>query len=155
MGKGKDFTQGELDGELREAGSTAAGAFIKACVDSSTTAEEKSECFKSQGAKDAFAQASGLDAKNIKAVDLKKAYSKFAGKDVADTMRACVQVAGDNVTAKKLCFMDGGRDGGLKDMIAGAKGIARDKVKDSDVRGFAQQGARSDVLAVLKSCNRR
>lgn len=68
--------------------------------------------------------------------------------DVKNTLRACVELAGSNDTAKKVCF----QDGSLKESIAGSRGIDKSGVKDSDVHKFLMRGARGDVLAVLKSC---
>jgi hypothetical protein len=148
--KGRNLTKGELDGALRDAGASAAGGAIKACLANASSAILKDACLKSSGAKDAFAKASGRDPSQIKDTDLKKAAKFAAVNDVSDALKACLELATADATAKKACFSDGE----LKQKIAGAQGGDVANVKDSKVRDYVMKGARDDVLAVVKTCNK-
>jgi hypothetical protein len=109
--KGRTMTQGEVDGALREAGASAAGAAIKACIEAAATRADEAKCKSSDAAKAAFAKASGRDAKDIKETDLKQAAKKGAVSDVKDTFKACYEVAEALAADKQEAAMKACRSG--------------------------------------------
>eukprot|EP00440_Ansanella_granifera_P009173 gb/GFBE01009936.1/.p1 GENE.gb/GFBE01009936.1/~~gb/GFBE01009936.1/.p1 ORF type:complete len:911 (+),score=347.66 gb/GFBE01009936.1/:1-2733(+) len=146
---GRAVSDVEFKQELMKAGAAKAKDVISGCMQNATTEDEKEACFSSMDAKMEAAKASGKNVSEISNEDLRKFARKGAMGDMAEVMKACVEAAGNNKTAKKACAARPD----LKDSIAMAMGKDADKVTDSMVRDFLDQQAQSDALAMLKSCN--
>ena len=149
--KGKNITKDEMKVELEKAGKGAAGAKIKDCVSKAADDAAKKKCTTGADAKAAYAAASGKDVKDIRDSDMKQAGKDQARADVKDTVDACIEAAGNNATAKKMCF----QGDELKRAIGNAEGKNSGDVTDSKVQTYIATENKKEQLSVIKDCDKK
>merc|ERR1719215_1323087 len=89
----------------------------------------------------------GKNASDISDADLINSFKKATSEAAAGDAKGSIEGA-KNAAAKKACF----KDGALKGKIADAMGKAADKIKDSDVRHFLEEGAPKAAMSLLENC---
>ncbi|CAJ1430370.1 unnamed protein product [Effrenium voratum] len=145
--KGTNVTKEEFEAMLRKAAEERMRMVVKECMTVASTEAEKDACFTSMEAKRAAAKISGMDPSEFKEGDLKEAMRHGAARDMAQEMQVCMKTASTN-EAKRGCM----KTDSLKGSVAESLGKDRDKVKDSEVREFLEEGALEDLWSLMESC---